>query len=296
MKDKEYLSLGGLFIALHLVFVLLSKFVPGSSLLLVIFLPLLSTIYTLKFNKDKVVMFVSATLFLCLIFEPVSTLIYIIPSLMCGVSYGVLRKKSMKELSLVYTSSLAHSISLLISFLFISILFKEVDFFVIFKSFISKEGSSFYALIYLTLMLLGVVESFILHMICNSELLKLGYQESEKEKETPLWMVVSLIAFTLIYFSLSFINPIYTIYVIPFVICFSIPIVIEFINRNNAKWIYILVALFALIALFLLGVIDGVYYPILFVFVVIPILLEKIVRVLYTFSLNSSNKKKNIIE
>ena len=296
MKDKEYLSLGGLFIALHLVFVLLSKFVPGSSLLLVIFLPLLSTIYTLKFNKDKVVMFVIATLFLCLIFEPVSTLIYIIPSLMCGVSYGVLRKKSMKELSLVYTSSLAHSISLLISFLFISILFKEVDFFVIFKSFISKEGSSFYALIYLTLMLLGVVESFILHMICNSELLKLGYQESEKEKETPLWMVVSLIAFTLIYFSLSFINPIYTIYVIPFVICFSIPIVIEFINRNNAKWIYILVALFALIALFLLGVIDGVYYPILFVFVVIPILLEKIVRVLYTFSLNSSNKKKNIIE
>lgn len=296
MKDKEYLSLGGLFIALHLVFVLLSKFVPGSSLLLVIFLPLLSTIYTLKFNKDKVVMFVIATLFLCFIFEPVSTLIYIIPSLMCGVSYGALRKKSMKELSLVYTSSLAHSISLLISFLFISILFKEVDFFVIFKSFISKEGSSFYALIYLTLMLLGVVESFILHIICNSELLKLGYQESEKEKETPLWMVVSLIAFTLIYFSLSFINPIYTIYVIPFVICFSIPIVIEFINRNNAKWIYILVALFSLIALFLLGAIDGVYYPILLVFVVIPILLEKIVRVLYTFSLNSSNKKKNIIE
>lgn len=296
MKDKEYLSLGGLFVALHLVFVLLSKFVPGSSLLLVIFLPLLSTIYTLKFNKDKVVMFVIATLFLCFIFEPVSTLIYIIPSLMCGVSYGALRKKSMKELSLVYTSSLAHSISLLISFLFISILFKEVDFFVIFKSFISKEGSSFYALIYLTLMLLGVVESFILHIICNSELLKLGYQESEKEKETPLWMVVSLIAFTLIYFSLSFINPIYTIYVIPFVICFSIPIVIEFINRNNAKWIYILVALFSLIALFLLGAIDGVYYPILLVFVVIPILLEKIVRVLYTFSLNSSNKKKNIIE
>ena len=296
MKDKEYLSLGGLFIALHLVFVLLSKFVPGSSLLLVIFLPLLSTIYTLKFNKDKVVMFVIATLFLCFIFEPVSTLIYIIPSLMCGVSYGALRKKSMKELSLVYTSSLAHSISLLISFLFISILFKEVDFFVIFKSFISKEGSSFYALIYLTLMLLGVVESFILHIICNSELLKLGYQESEKEKETPLWMVVSLIAFTLIYFSLSFINPIYTIYVIPFVICFSIPIVIEFINRNNAKWIYLLVALFSLIALFLLGAIDGVYYPILLVFVVIPILLEKIVRVLYTFSLNSSNKKKNIIE
>ena len=62
MKKMEYLSLGGLFVALHVVFILLSRFLPGSALLLVIFLPLLSAIYTLKFSKKEVAMFVAEKL------------------------------------------------------------------------------------------------------------------------------------------------------------------------------------------------------------------------------------------
>ena len=296
MKSKEYLSLGGLFIALHLVFVLLSNFIPGSAILLVIFLPLLSTIYTLKFTKKEVVMFVIATFFLCLFFEPISTLIYIVPSLMCGVSYGVLRKYKVKELSLVYISSIAHAISLLVSFLFISLLFKEVDFFSIFETFINKSGDSFFAMIYLILTILGVIEAFILHMICDNELLKLGYEKSKEEEKTPVWMVISLFASILIYVILAIINPVYTLYIIPFVLAFLVPVIIEFISLNKRKWIYALVGFSALMSLFLLEAINVIFYPIIVIIVAFPVLMEKIVRVLYTFLPKCSNKQKNIIE
>ena len=133
MNKHKYLALGGLFAALHLLFVLMAKFLPGSELILVVFLPLLSTIYTMKFDKKAVIIFFLATFLLCVIFEPIATFIYALPGLICGITYGILRKSKMKELTLVYLSSLSHAIAVSISFLFIALLFKEVNFFDIFS-------------------------------------------------------------------------------------------------------------------------------------------------------------------
>ena len=296
MKKMEYLSLGGLFVALHVVFILLSRFLPGSALLLVIFLPLLSAIYTLKFSKKEVAMFVIATFFLCLIFEPVSTFIYVIPALMCGVVYGVLRKKNMKELTLVYISSVSHFLSLLVSFLFISLMFKEIDFFDIFSSFISKKQENFYACVYLFLITLGVIEAFILHSICDDELAKLGYKKVEEETKTPNWIVYGLVISVILYAIGFIISPIYTIYILPFVIAFCIPILVEFIKTNKKKWIYFVCGAIAFFSIFLLNYISPICYPILILFAFSPMLVERIVRVLYTFCLKCSNKKENIIE
>ena len=174
MKNN-HLALGGLFVALHLLFVFLSKVLVGSELLLVVFLPLLSTIYSLKFNIKESAIFSIATFLLCFLFEPVATCIYVVPALLCGNVYGIARKKGLKEMSLVYISSLAHAFSVTISFLFITLMFKEVDFFNLFANFINKEGEALYALVYLILLLLGVIEAFITHMISNEELKKMGY-------------------------------------------------------------------------------------------------------------------------
>ena len=296
MKKREYLTLGGLFIALHLVFVLMSKFLPGSSLLLVIFLPLLSAIYTLKFNRKEVAMFCLATFFLCLIFEPVSTLIYIIPSLICGVGYGICRKKDLKELMLIYVSSLAHSLSLLISFLFLSLLFKEVDFFNIFKSFIDKDGQAFYVCIYLVLIVLGLIEAFIVHMICDDELEKLGYDRVKEEKEASNWIVLGFAISFIVYSVIAIINPVLSIYALPFVVAFITPIVIEFIKSNKRKWLYIPCGIILFFSIFLLSYLPASCYLMIPIWALIPITLEKIVRVLYTFCLKYSNKRENIIE
>ena len=112
MKNN-YLALGGLFACLHVLFLLLSKVIVGSELLLVLFLPLLSTIYTLKCDKRNIIMFVIATILVCCIFDVISTFIYVIPSLTCGVLYGVLRKFKFKELELLCISAIGHVFSLL---------------------------------------------------------------------------------------------------------------------------------------------------------------------------------------
>lgn len=296
MKKGNYLTLGGLFVALHIVFILLARFLPGSSLLLVIFLPLLSTIYTLKFNKKEVAMFIVATLFLCLIFEPVSALIYILPALICGVGYGILKKKNVKELSIIYITSLLHSISLLITFLFIGLLFKETDFFSVFSMFIKKEGPPFYVCVYYVLMTLGVIEAFIVHFICDNELVKLGYKKVEEENETPNWIIVLFFISVIVFTVLLIINKYYSLYCIPFAIAFLIPMVIEFIVLNTRKWMYFIVCIMLLSCTFLLNVIDAMFYPMLLLIVFSPMVVEKIVRVLYTFGLKYSNKKENIIE
>lgn len=296
MKKNNYLTLGGLFVALHLLFVFISKIFAGSEFILVIFLPLLSTIYALKFNIKETIMFFVASFFLCVIFEPISTFIYVLPALLCGSVYGILRKKKIKELSLVYSSSIAHSVSLLISFLFIGLMFKEIDFFSIFASFINKEGKEFYVCIYLFLMLLGALEAFVTHIITNGELKRLGHENLECEEDTPLWMNVCLLASIITYVVLIFINPIISCYALPFVFAFAIPNVVDFVGENKYKWLYLLTGMLFFASLFLIGYIDKVLYPIILIFITSPLIITNFFRVLYTNSIKYSNNGQNKIE
>lgn len=296
MKKNNYLSLGGLFIALHLLFIFMSKLLVGSELILVIFLPLLSTIYASKFDKKRVAMFIIATFLLCVIFEPISTFIYVVPALICGTLYGELRKKEVKELSLIYISSLAHSLSLLIAFLAISFMFKEVDFFSIFATVIDKEGMSFYVCVYLILILIGVLEAFVTHIISNNELKKLGYRELDMEETTPLWMCIGFIISLIIYFVLAFIDPILSCYVFPFLLSFTIPQIVEFVSRGERKWLYFSLIVTFIAGLFLLGVVSKIFYPIIVLGVFLPLIVENFSRVLYTKLLKYSKEGKNNIK
>ena len=296
MSKNNHLTLGGLFVALHLLFIFLSRVLVGSELILVIFLPLLSTIYSLKFKTKEVTMFVIATFLLCVLFEPVSTFIYVVPALICGTLYGILKKKNVKELSLVYITTLSHSFSLLIAFLAISFMFKEVDFLSIFNVFIDKGGKELYVCVYLILIVLGLLESFVVHVITNNELVKLGHNEMEEDFNTPSWMIGGFVISLVSYIVLIFINPLYTCYVFPFLLGFTIPIIIEFLLDNKKKWIYFIILSLFVSILFMLGSVNAILYPSLLILLVSPILLEKIVRVLYTFLLKYSNNDKNNIE
>ena len=74
---KNYLALGGLFACLHVLFLFVSKIMVGSELLLVLFLPLLSTIYTLKCDKKHVFMFTIATLLISFVFDFINTEVFV---------------------------------------------------------------------------------------------------------------------------------------------------------------------------------------------------------------------------
>lgn len=297
MENKNsHLSLGGLFIALHLIFVFVAKFFVGSELILVLFLPLLSAIYALKFNKKAVTMFFIATFFLCLIFDPVSTFIYVLPSLICGTVYGFLKKNKFKELSVIYISSLSHAVCVLISFSAIALMFKEIDFSVIFSWLSNKQGEELFACVYLFFVLLGLLEAFLTHIITNDELKKMGYNEIVSEDSTPGWMIIGLFISVLAYVFLSCIKPIFSIYAFPFVLAFAIPHIIEFIIKNKYKWAYLLLGVMCVTSLFLLSIFNPIFYPILGLLVFSPLIFINIFGVLYTNSSKYSNNGQNKIE
>lgn len=289
MKKNNYLTLGGLFIALHLLFVFLSKVLVGSELILVVFLPLLSTIYSLKFGIKETIMFFISAFLLTLLFEPIAACIYVLPALICGVVYGLARKRNVKELSLVYFSSLSHSIALFISFAFISLMFKEVEFFNIFANFLNKEGEELYASIYLILMLIGVLEAFVTHIITNNELKKLGYKELEEDRETPMWINVGFILSLLLYVVLAFIKPIASVYCFPYLLAFTIPLVVEFVLRNESRWLYFVCMIVMMALLFVIPYLNPIFYPSLLIWATIPLILKKFFIVLYTKSIKYSN-------
>ena len=134
------------------------------------------------------------------------------------------------------------------------------------------------------------------HMICNEELKKVGYEPVQSENTTPLWVDICLIASVIMCVGLSFANKLWFCYCFPFLLAFTIPNVVEFISNNNKKWIYLLVGAMTVVNLYLLSYVDPIFYPGLMLGITSPILLEKLIRVLYTNFSKYSNKTKNRIQ
>ena len=257
---KNYLALGGLFACLHVIFLLMSKFLVGSELILVLFLPLLSTIYTLKCDKKSVIMFLIATVLVCSIFDVISTFIYVVPSLICGVLYGGLRKLRFKELELLTITSFGHMVSLFFSFLVITLLFKEVNFMEIFSSIFNVSGKALFVVTLLTLLVLGYAEAFLVHVITDKELSRFT-TSIEKNENVPKWFlycsafcfVVSVILY--IFDDIYYAIPLTLLYV------FLVPLIIMgFINLKYKKVTFSLILMNVFLSILVLKYISPLGY------------------------------------
>lgn len=271
---KNYIALGGLFACLHVLFLLVSKIIFGSELLLVLFLPLLSTIYTLKCDKKSVFMFVIATLLICFVFDFINTFIYVIPSLICGIAYGVFRKKQFRELELLCISGLIHVVSITFSFLVIVLLFKEVNFLMVFERIFSVSGEKLFVFALLSLFVLGFCEAFVTHTITDNELVKFGYSVLKNERVPKSFFVLSVLSFVSFIIT-CFINSLYSVFPMLLFFIFFIPFIIEgFMNFKYKVATISLMILFAFISIFVLKFINPINYVALPIFIVSPIVIN----------------------
>lgn len=273
MKSNN-LALGGLFACLHVLFLFMSKVIVGSELLLVLFLPLLSTIYALKSDKKSIFMFVIATSLVCSIFDVIGCFIYVVPSLICGILYGILRKKKFKELELLCVTSIGHMISLLFSFLVIALLFKEVDFMGIFSNIFGLEGDKLVVISLLFLLVLGFCEAFLVHMISDKELIRFS-EKVEKNDCVPSWFLygslISLVGFV----SMYFINSLYSVFFMLGLFVFIIPyITYGIMNLKYKVTTVILVSIFSLIGIFVTKYIEPICSMIVIPFILSPFIIN----------------------
>ena len=91
---------------------------------------------------------------------------------------------------------------------------------------------------YLLLLVLGVIEAFVTHVISDEELKKIGYKKIDSEVSTPLWINYCFLGSFVVWLVLAFVDPVLTCYCLPFVFAFAIPNVVEFVVNNKKKWIY----------------------------------------------------------
>lgn len=271
---KNYLALGGLFACLHVLFLLLTKIVVGSEMLLILFLPLLSTIYTLKCDKKSTFMFVIATFLICFVFDFISTFIYVIPSLICGIVYGELRKKGFRELELLCLSGFVHMLSIAFSFLVIVLLFREVEFLGIFERIFSVSGEKLFVISLLSLLVLGFCEAFIVHVITDSELDKL-FVKVEKNDTVPKWFVIPASVSLIVHIGVAIFSEIYSIFPLISFFVFFIPYIIDgIINFKYKGLTFGLISFFALISLLIMPHINFVSYLLLPVFIFSPFVIN----------------------
>lgn len=273
MKNN-YVALGGLFASLHVLFLFLSKVIVGSELLLVLFLPLLSTLYTIKSDKKSVVMFSVATVLICSIFDIVGTFIYVIPSLACGVLYGVLRKKNFKELELLCFSSIGHVFSLLFSFFVITLIFKEVKFIEIFSSIFGVDGDNLIVLSACFFIVLGFCEAFLVHVVSDNELAKFASRVG-KNDGVPIVFLYSFLVNFVFFIVLYFVNNLYSVIPMILMIVFVMPYIVNGILNLKYKILtIILIFVFSLFSIFVLNYIETINVIIIPVFIVSPFVIN----------------------
>ena len=271
---KNTIALGGLFACLHVLFLFISRFVVGSELLLVLFLPLLSTIYTLKSDRKHVLIFFIATVFVCMLFDFIGSFIYIIPSLICGIVYGFLRKCKFRELELLCISGITHMFSISFSFMIIVFLFKEVSFMQIFQSIFSLDDKKLYLITLLVLFVLGFCESFLVHVVTDNELKKVSFGV-EKNDVVPRWFAIVSVFSFISYIVISFFDSL--LGVVPFFVfvVFFVPYIVSGIVNFKYKFLTVLlISLFSFISVFLVKYLSAINYLILPLFVLSPLVIN----------------------
>lgn len=273
MKNN-YLALGGLFASLHVLFLFLSKVIVGSEILLVLFLPLLSCLYTIKSDKKSVVMFSISTILICSIFDIVGTFIYVVPSLVCGILYGFLRKKNFKELELLCFSSIGHIFSLLFSFFVITLLFKEIEFIEIFSDVFGVSGDKLVVLTACFFIVLGFCEAFLVHIVSDNELGKLDSRVSQNDDVPVIFLYAFFINF-ICFLVLYFVNNLYSVIPMILMCVFIIPYIVNGMIRFKYKVLTsVLIFIFCLIGVFVAKYMETINVLVLPIFVVSPFIIN----------------------
>jgi hypothetical protein len=259
--------------ALHLIVLIVLTYVPYLpiiELFTYILAPLASAIYTLRNKLKYTLIFAIATLLSGFLFNPIYTLIYLVPILTIGIGYGLIVKTKLDRLRVTYLMGLVY---IGVFFLTNTILllvygFNLAETIIIF---IGINENNYY-LIYVLLIGYGLLQAVVLNSVLINEIKKFGIviPKFSRIYWFDIIMSVVLIVTALIYsgsseyeFLLSFLS-----------VLFALPIML-FGSINPFKNKYYLIIGFGLstILIFIpmIGILPVSKYLIAFMFIFTPL-------------------------
>ena len=286
MRKVNALTLAGLMTALHLIVLIVLTYVPYVpviELFTYILAPLASAIYTLRNKLKYTLIFAAATLISGFLFNPIYTLIYLVPILTIGIGYGLIVKTKLDRLRVTYLMGLVY---IGVFFLTNSILLLVYGFNLAetIVTFVGIQESNYY-LIYVLLVGYGLLQAVVLNSVLINEIKKFGITVPKFSRIYWFDIIMSglLIIIAIVYsgsseneFLLSFLSVLFTL---PIILFGSIN---PFKNKNYLVIGFGLSTLFIFIPM--IGILPVSKYPIAFMFIFTPLFmlgLKRFIRLYY---------------
>lgn len=234
MKQRS-IAIGAIFSSLIIVLTSLSYVVPGIELLFVFFLPFFSSYISFKFGLKKSIPFLIATLILASLISYITALLYVLPSLISGLTFGYLARKISKIIDLTFIMAFVEASLFALSMLLISVLFGtkiEEDLSILFNISISSFNNNKY----LFLFLIGLTQSSFTSVVISHNYQKLDLKNFDYNSGILILVFNFLSILTMIIFinNISILRLSYGVYIITLLI----QVISSFGVKTKYNWIF----------------------------------------------------------
>ena len=203
MNKIKSITDAGIFAAIHLIFLLLFKLIPGFGIFLIILLPLASALYVIKNDFKSSLLFVVSTLIICGVFFLSETPLYVLPSLIVGIVYGLMIKHERPQDVILLVTTFAQLVGLCISVVFIKLL--GLDILESLQLLFNMKEKNFYGMLPTFALLIATCQAFAVHISIKTELKKLGVHHKEFRRISKVFyillpiVILLQIGFSLVY-------------------------------------------------------------------------------------------------
>lgn len=279
MNKIRTITSASLFAAIHVIFTVISQYLLGFELLLIIFLPLISAVFVLKNESRGILAFVVSTTILCLLFNPINTLLYVVPAMIVGIVYGIMAKNKCSQDSTILVTILTELISLVISVLVIKLFYREYDLIDMFKETFSLSSRQLGNILPLVATVVAISQAVAVHTSLKSELKKLGYEFPPFTRFSRLFYYLFPV-FTVLSLVFSFFWKPIAIVMNILSLLTMVPLLIEGYPKQKKLYITLIIQAILLlgVAFPLMNVIPLINYPLLLVVISIPVFLTSYIN------------------
>jgi hypothetical protein len=166
--------------AINLVFIIFATFLPISILILIIILPLVSTVVAYFCQKKYYIIYAIATIGLCLIFNVVDTIFYIVPAVITGFFIGVMLEYKINPFWMILVST---AIQTGLTYLFIPLInvISGTDFVLSILTFLKLETFVYRgAVTHLFIFFISFTQTILTTLVLLNEIGKIGIKTEQQ--------------------------------------------------------------------------------------------------------------------
>lgn len=281
-ENIKAITFSSMMSAVSIVLVLLTHFSGDIGLFLIFFLPLCASLVSVFVRIKYALIYILSTFLICC-FDFQLALFIIIPCLLSGFTLGILIKKNINGYFIILVDALILLILQILTTYLINFIY-QIDLILLISSIIKVDFETFDQSYFLFLFTLSLIQASLNYLIVTNELKKFHYIANDK-KNLFLFNILLFIVILLLNLSFLFINQ--KIGFLLLGISGYISIVIGYYNfsyRHKKIVISVQLPLFAvsfILMLYLLSVIEKIFYPYLYLIPMISELITSLIIISY---------------